>query len=52
MVDELNIPIHNKLTKKIKLTLSLDDSYWDKFEYGDSGKLIYFENSNGYISDD
>ena len=52
MIDKYNIPIHNKLTKEIKLTFSLDNGYWDNFEYDNSGKLMYFENSNGYISDD
>ena len=52
MVEQINIPLENKLTKEIKLTFSLDNSYWDYFEYDNSGKLMYFENSNGYISDD
>jgi len=49
MIDKLNIPIENKLTKKINYTLLLDDvHYWFKKEYNTRGKLIHYVNAGGY----
>jgi hypothetical protein len=48
MIDKLNIPLENKLTKKIRYTLSLDRGFWRKTEYDTRGKGTYFETSSGY----
>ncbi len=48
MIEQTNIKIHNKLTKKIDYVLSLDDAFWVKYEYNNEGNIIYYENSLGY----
>jgi hypothetical protein len=48
MIDKLKISIKDKLTKKIKYELYLDIGFWRKREYDTRGKLIHYENSNGY----
>ena len=47
MIDNYNITIENKKTKKIIYTLVLDDEYWYKSEIDSGSKQIYFENSSG-----
>ncbi len=49
MIDKINIPIHNKNAKKIKLVLSLDGfKFWWFCEFDDNDNEIYFINSNGW----
>ena len=47
MIEKLNIPIENKLTKKISYGLNLDDGWWYKYEHDSRGNVIYFEDSEG-----
>jgi len=44
MIDKLNIPIENKLTKKIEYRLYLDGGTWCKSEINDEGREIHYEN--------
>ncbi len=48
MIEKTNIPIQNKLTKKIRYKLNLDGGWWWKSEHDYSGKEIYSENCNGF----
>ena len=48
MIEQTNITIQNKLTKKIFYKLFLDRGVWYKQECDDRGKEIYFESSDGY----
>ena len=52
MIEKNNIPIQNKLTKRISYILFLDSGWWRKIEYDDRGKEINYENSEGIIKDD
>ena len=48
MIDKLNIPIGNKLTKIIDYKFWLDDSeWWYKYEYDEVGNKTYSETSSG-----
>ncbi len=47
MIEQTNISIQDKLTKKIRYKLNLDSGYWRKGEYDTRGKVIYFKNSRG-----
>jgi hypothetical protein len=48
MIEQTNIPIIYKNTKKIRYLLSLDDGFWHNFEYDTRGNIIYYENSSGH----
>jgi hypothetical protein len=48
MIEKYNIPIEDKLTKKIEYTLSLDINFWYKIEYDSRGKEIYFGDNRGF----
>lgn len=48
MIDKLNIPIENKLTKEIKCYFNLDNDYWCKWEHNSEGKTLYYEDDTGY----
>ncbi len=50
MIDKLNITIENKITKKIKYYLWLNNGWWSKSEYDSRGNLIYYESSSGHWS--
>ncbi len=43
MIEQTNIPLENKDTKKIKYTLHLDGRTWWKSEYDSRGNEIYYE---------
>ncbi len=45
MIEQTNILIQNKDTKKIFYRLNLDSGYWRKGEYDTEGKLIYSDDS-------
>ncbi len=48
MIEKTNISIDNKDTKKIDYYLNLDIGYWDKEEFNNEGKEIYYETSSGF----
>lgn len=50
MIDKLNIPIRDKLTKKIIYALDLDLGVWLKYEYNSSDNQIYYEDDSGFWS--
>jgi len=50
MIEQTNITIENKLTKKIEYKFYLDEGYWYKAEYNSRGHLIYDEDDSGYWS--
>lgn len=47
MIEQTNIPIKNKDTKKIKYTLLLDGGYWVKSERNVEGRTVHIEDSYG-----
>ncbi len=47
MIEKLNIPIGNKLTKEISYRLSLEGGGWYKAEFDNKYNLIYYENGAG-----
>jgi len=48
MIEQTNIKIENKLTKKIKYFLFLDSGEWEKEELNYKDKPTHFESSGGY----
>ncbi len=48
IIEKNNIPLEDKLTKKILYILNLDRDYWSKKEFDSIGQIIYFETSLGY----
>ena len=48
MIEQTNLPLDNKNTKKIEYELNLDDEWWYKEEYDGVGKRIYYEESDGF----
>lgn len=47
-IEELNIPLKDKGTKKIRYEYHLEDNSWYKNEYDEHGNYRYYENSNGF----
>ncbi len=45
MIEKTNLPIVDKLTKKIEYWLNLDRGFWLKAEYDSRGNEIYYVNS-------
>ncbi len=48
MIDKTNIPLENKLSKRISYTMFLNSGKWLKTEYNSRGNITYYENSGGY----
>ncbi len=48
MIEKLNIPIRNKLSRQIKYILYLHNEFWCKREYDSEGNQIYYEDNTGY----
>jgi len=47
MIEQTNITIHSKNTKKIRYVLDLDLGFWFKSEFDTRGNKIYFKTSDG-----
>ena len=48
MIEQSNLPLEYKITKKIEYYLNFDIGYWWKEEYDTKGNLIYLKTSAAY----